>query len=147
MTSLTVLVVEDNEDEAALMNKVLCRSGVTSSIRIVGDGEEALRYLQGIDEYQNRILFPLPNIIFTDLKMHGLGGLEVLKWLKSHPSFFVIPVIVLTGSDLDSDMQTSYALGANSYLVKPTHLDDLHEMVADALKYWAACRTPRPIAV
>jgi CheY-like chemotaxis protein len=148
MTSaLTVLVVEDDEDDAILMNKVLCRSGITNSIRIVRNGEEAIRYLQGSGEYVNRMIFPLPHIIFTDLKMTGLGGMEVLKWLKSHPSFFVIPVIVLTGSTMDADVQMAYSLGANAYLVKPTHMEDLERIAAEALRYWSSCRTPRPIAV
>ena len=145
--ALTVLLVEDNQDEAALLNKVLCRSGVTNSIRIVQTGEEAIRYLQGEGEYMNRILFPIPNIIFTDLKMSGLGGLGVVKWLKSHPSFFVIPLIIFTGSESEQDVQNAYSFGANAYMVKPTLYDDLQEVIANALNYWAGCRTPRPIAV
>ena len=143
--NLTVLVVEDNEDEALILNKVLCTSGLTNSIRVVHDGEEAVRYLQGQGEYVNRVIFPLPDIIIADLKMPGMGGMGVLKWLKSHPSFFVIPLIVLTGSEMTSDIQTAYALGANAYMVKPPHFDDLRETMTESLKYWAACKTPLPV--
>jgi CheY-like chemotaxis protein len=143
--SLSVLVVEDNEDEALILNRVLVTSGLTSSIRIVPDGEEAVKYLQGQEEYVNRVIFPVPDIILADLKMVGMGGMGVLKWLKSHPNFFVIPLIVLTGSELDADIQTAYSLGANAYMVKPAHFEDLHETVTGTLKYWALCKTPHPV--
>ena len=145
MRALTVLLVEDNEDEAALLTRALCRSGVTNSIRVVRDGEEAIRYLQGQGEYANRILFPIPDIIFTDLKMAGLGGMEVLRWLKAHPNFFVIPVVVLSGCEMDAEIQMAYALGANAYMVKPPDMGGLEQTLGDALKYWVTCKTPRPV--
>jgi|SRR5579872_1804725 len=145
VTTLTILIVEDNADEAFLLNRAVCAGGLTNSVRIVADGEEALRYLQGLGEYANRVLYPLPNIIFADLKMPGMGGMAVLKWIKSHPQFFVIPIIVLTSSDLDSDIQGAYALGANAYMVKPVKFEALQAMVNGALEFWGSCRTPHPM--
>jgi CheY-like chemotaxis protein len=144
-TTLTVLLVENEKNEALFLHRVLSRSGWVNFIRTVHDGEEAVCYLQGLEKYADRHSYPLPDVIVTDLKMSGMGGMGVLKWLKSHPNFFVIPIIVLTDSQSSSDIQTAYALGVNAYMVKPVNPDQFEEMVKDTLAYWASCRTPRPM--
>jgi CheY-like chemotaxis protein len=144
-STLTVLLVENDKNEALFLNRSLSRTGWVNFIHNVQDGEEAVRYLQGLEKYADRHLYPVPDVILTDLKMSGMGGMGVLKWLKSHPQFFVIPIIVLTDSQSPSDIQNAYALGANAYMVKPTNPDEFEEMVRNTLEYWASCRTPRPM--
>jgi len=139
---LTILIIEDEANDVLLLKLALARSGIKNPIQIVTDGEEAIGYLRGAGKYHDRSRFPFPSIIFTDLKMPRMGGIEVLQWLRSHPECSVIPVIVLTASRLDADIRRAYEMGANAYLVKPTDIADLQEMVRTAYEFWAWCEKP-----
>ena len=115
-----ILVAEDNPDDAELLKCALRQAGSTHPIQIVTDGRDAIRYLQADAPYSDRVRFPFPRLIFTDLKMPYLTGFDVLKWLRLHPDCHVIPVIVFSASAQESDLKEAYRLGANCYLVKPT---------------------------
>src|SRR4030095_9287135 len=88
-------------------------------VRFVNDGQEALDYLQGKGQYADRSRFPLPTVIFLDIKMPRLNGFEVLKWLKEQETFKRIPVAMITSSQMQEDIDRVYELGASAYLVKP----------------------------
>lgn len=132
----TILVVEDNPDDVLLIQRAFRKARLTQPLQQVGDGEEAINYLNGTGAYSDRQQYPLPGLLLLDLKLPRKSGLEVLAWLKKQPGLHRLPVIVFTSSREDGDIQRAYDLGANSYLVKPVNFDALLE-IAHALElYW-----------
>ena len=119
---LNILLIEDSEDDAFLLDRAFNREGINSSFRRVHNGVQAISYLEGEGDYANRINSPFPGVIFTDLQMPEMDGFAVLHWLKTHPKCSVLPVMVFSSSNNDSDIEKSYRLGANAYLVKPSSL-------------------------
>jgi CheY-like chemotaxis protein len=115
----TILVVEDNPDDAFFMRHALKKAGITDPVRIAEDGQAALDYLSGTGKYSDRAAFPLPNVIFLDLKLPGPSGFEVLSWIYQHPALRALPVYILTGSSEDRDREQARQLGARDYFVKP----------------------------
>jgi CheY-like chemotaxis protein len=111
-------------------------------LRIVEDGEEAVKYLSGHEEYADRSWFPLPNIIITDLKMPRMDGFELLRWLRAHPGCSAIPAIVMSSSGRPEDVIKAYNLGANCYFVKPSGLDELVTMIKIIFGFWSCCERP-----
>lgn len=114
-----ILVVEDNEDDAFLTRHALNAAGVMNPINVVDTGAAAVEYLSGTGAYQDRGRFPLPQVVFLDLKLPLMSGHEVLAWIRAQQQLEGLVVVVLTSSDEPSDLRRSYSLGANSYLVKP----------------------------
>ena len=131
MTSqLTVLHVEDDPNDVLLLQRAFRRAGLTHALQVVTDGDQAVAYLTGQGQYTDRSAHPLPSLILLDLKLPRRSGLEVLAWLRSDPEVKKLPVIVLTSSRLSEDVDRAYALGANSYMAKPSgNYDGLAEMV------------------
>ena len=105
-------------------------------LQVVKNGPEAIEYLQGAGRYRNRQQFPLPRIILLDIKMPGMSGLDVLKWIREQPTLRAIRVIMLTSSDSVRDVNAAYQLGANSFLVKPNDFDDLVKLTQSIQGYW-----------
>jgi len=93
-------------------------------------------------KFADRKAYPVPNIILTDLKMARMGGFEFLHWLKAHPECAVIPTIVFSASSDPGDVKKAYDLGVNSYMVKPTALKDLAELIRVTYDYWSLCERP-----
>ena len=140
--SLSVLLIDDDPNHALLVRLGFQKLGLASSLHIVDSAEAGIRYLIGGDGFQDRALFPLPNVILTDLKMPGMDGFEFLLWLRAHPSWSMIPTIVMSSSDNESDVRKAYSLGANSFLVKPGELNQLTRLVQLILEYWSCCEYP-----
>jgi CheY-like chemotaxis protein len=140
-----IIIAEDDENDAVFVERALRKVGFTNPFHFCRDGTEVLDYLRGIGPFQNRRTFPFPRILITDLKMPKMSGMEVLKWLHSHPECNVIPKIVLTASRQDSDIQEAYKWGANSYLVKPGGYDSLTQMLKVFFDYWKMCEKPKVI--
>jgi CheY-like chemotaxis protein len=134
-TIRSILLVEDNEDDAFLMERALEHAGIINPIMIVENGQEAVDYLSGQGKFSDRQKYPLPVLIFLDLKLPIKNGFEVLQWVRDQPEFESIQVVVLTSSNEPSDLSKSYDLGANSYVVKPPTAAQLMDM-AKAFK-WA----------
>lgn len=141
--SFTILILEDNQDDMNLLEVALRREGITSPVQVVRDGEEAIEYLCGNGRYGDRVKFPFPKVIFTDLKMPRMGGFEVLEWVRRHPECSVIPVIILSDSKLASDIKKAYQMGANAYLCKPARIEDMQQMVKTAFQFWAWSEIPQ----
>jgi CheY-like chemotaxis protein len=139
---LTILIAEDTETDAELLTIALRTIGVKNRVEIVPDGQAVIDYLCGTGKYQDRGAFPLPSVLFVDLKMPRVNGFEVLRWLRDHPQCSVIPVIVLSSSGTESDVKMAYELGANAYLMKPGNLDDLKAMLRSTLEFWDWCCKP-----
>ena len=130
-TERPILLVEDNPMDVDLTRRAFSKNKVLSPIQIARDGEEALAFLERWEMGD-----PLPILILLDLKLPKISGLEVLSRLQSHPSFSTIPVVVLTTSNVESDIQTAYQSGANSYIVKPVDFDNFMQAVAQIQYYW-----------
>ena len=137
-----ILVLEDDENDALLLQRALRKIRFNSPVHVVPDGEEGLAYLTGSGKYQDRASFPLPGFIITDLKMPKKDGMEVLQWLSEHPQFKVVPTVVLTSSRVATDVDRAYSFGANSYLVKPSDFDSFERLVQLVFDYWHACERP-----
>lgn len=121
----TILLVEDNEDDVFIMEHALRRAGIEIPLHVARDGQVAMEYLAGSGRYSNRNEFPLPSMVFLDLKLPYVHGFEVLEWIRTQEVLNSLWVIVLTSSDEEKDHQRARALGARSYLVKPPRTDAL----------------------
>ena len=131
----TILLVEDNEDDAYFMKQALRDAEIINPLRHVEDGQAAIDYLAGRGEFADRTKHPLPMVVFLDLKLPYKTGHEVLEWIRSQPALEKLVVIVLTSSDEPVDLKRSYQLGANSYVVKPPTPEQLLDL-AEAFKLW-----------
>jgi two-component system response regulator len=133
-----VLLVDDNPDDVALMQRVFSRAGVLARDEVVvaRDGVQALDFLFATGEHAGREATLLPKVVFLDLKMPRVDGLEVLRRLRADDRTKLVPVVVLTSSDEDRDLTQSYRLGANSYIRKPEDSTEFSEAVGALGRYW-----------
>ena len=136
MAALSVLVAEDREEDVDLLKVAAFRTGLHVQFHFVSNGKEAIDYLKGAHTFANRTENPMPTILLLDVKMPGLGGFDVLEWLRLQPGLRRLVVIVLTSSDNEHDVIRAYELGANSYLVKPSDIAKLEEMARSLDNYW-----------
>ena len=127
-----------------LMKRALQQTGRTDTVHQVPNGREAIDYMAGNGKYADREAFPFPGVLFLDLKMPGLGGFDVLRWMQENPECRVTPTLVLSSSVLERDVELSYALGAHAYLGKPATVDELKRMLGDAYNFWKWCVKPSP---
>ena len=134
--SSAILLVEDNEDDIFLMRRALKDAQVANPLHVVEDGQAAVDYLSGTDTFSDRAAFPMPAVVFLDLKLPLKSGHEVLSWIRNQESLNSMVVVVLTSSDEPADVRKSYDLGANSYLVKPPTSDQLMDMAKSFKWYW-----------
>jgi CheY-like chemotaxis protein len=136
-----ILVVEDRAVDLDLTKRAFARRRILNPIQEARDGEEALAYMQRWDAREQ-----LPVFILLDLKLPKVGGLEVLRRLKEHPQYSAIPVIILTTSVEDRDIEEAYKLGCNSYIVKPVEFEKFMEVASQIEVYWCALnRIVRPV--
>ncbi|MGQ4648304.1 response regulator [Lyngbya aestuarii] len=134
--SHNILLVEDDENDVFLIKRAFRLQNSSHSLQVVQDGEIALNYLKGEEQYENRELYPLPSLILLDLKLPRLSGLEVLQWIRQQVDLKRMLVVVLTASREAPDVNRAYDLGANSYLVKPVDFQTFLEMVRTLDAYW-----------
>jgi CheY-like chemotaxis protein len=141
-----VLIIEDDENDAFLIQRAFQKCGFSQVPHICRDGLDAIQYLEGKGEYADRARFPIPKVLVTDLKMPRLNGFGLLKWLREHPNMVVIPTIVMSASNDTSDVKYAYCLGANAYICKPSSPVDLEKSIAALLHFWERCEVPAPNA-
>jgi CheY-like chemotaxis protein len=132
-----ILLVEDRAIDIDLTKRAFSKRKLLNPIEVARDGEEALAYLDRWEAGE-----PLPICILLDLKMPKVSGLEVLRRLKGHPRFSTIPVIVLTTSTEDEDVNEAYRLGCNSYIVKPVEFENFMDVASNIEIYWCALNIP-----
>ena len=130
-----ILLVEDSDADAELTLRVLRKARLANRVVWVKDGQEALDFLYGEGEYVSRPP-TRPRLVLLDLKLPRLNGIDVLRRLKRDDARKSIPVVMLTSSSEERDIVESYALGVNSYLIKPVEFDKLGEQVVNAGLYW-----------
>lgn len=135
--SRPILLVEDNQMDLDLTLLAFQRRKLTNPIEVARDGQEALDWLARWENGE-----PAPAVILLDLKLPIFTGLEVLEKIKTHKTFHTIPVVVLTSSREDRDIQAAYALGANSYIVKPVNFDKFMDVAAQIDLYWCVFNEP-----
>jgi len=131
-----VLLVEDVEDDAELVRRAFAKGSVVNPLQIVRTGEEALEYLTGTGRYANRAEYPLPELLLLDLKLPGIDGFQVLRWIRQQPELKALRVVVLTSSQALSDATEAYKAGANSFLVKPIDFNDFVNVTNAIQGYW-----------
>ncbi len=132
-----ILLVEDNPMDVDLTRRAFARRRVFNPLEIARDGEEALQLIAKWESGE-----PMPVVILLDLKLPKVDGLEVLRRLKNEPHCRAIPVIVLTSSSEDRDIQNAYDLGANSYIVKPVDFEKFLDVAAQINLYWNVLNIP-----
>lgn len=131
-----ILLIEDNPDELRLIQHVFEEARIANLVQHASSAEEAMAYLAGKGPYSDRQRFPLPCLVLLDLKLPGATGFDVLNWIRAHPTLRKLAVVVLTHSGAKADIDRAYALGANSYLVKPVALPELRGIVKAINAYW-----------
>jgi CheY-like chemotaxis protein len=130
------LLVEDDEDQVRLTRRAFQKANIVNPLMVVRSGQEAMVYLEGAGPYRNRDEFPLPKLILLDLKMPGISGFDVLRWVRRQPALSALRVVVLTSSNEARDVNLAYELGVNSFLVKPVNFDDFVVLTQAIQGYW-----------
>lgn len=139
-----ILLVEDNPDDEALTLRAFRKNNIANDVVVARDGVEALDYLFGTGAHLGRESSQMPQVVLLDLKLPRLGGLEVLKRIRSEPATQVLPVVVLTSSKQERDLVESYRLGANSYIRKPVDFVEFVEAARQLGLYWLVLNEPPP---
>ena len=140
-----ILIIEDEEAHVDLIKVAFSEARILNEIFVVTDGEAALDYLFRRGEYTDPASSPRPMLILLDLKLPKVDGLEVLQQIKEDPDLRLIPIVVLTTSNQEKDVQRSYELGVNSYVTKPVIIGDLQAKVGNLGIYWTITNEPPQI--
>lgn len=146
MKEPSILLVEDCADDVILIRRALQKAGVTNPIWSVENGQDAVAYLEGDGLYADRVKYPLPFLVLLDLKMPGISGFDVLKWIRHHPDLNKLRVVVLTSSREIRDVNLAYQLGANSFMVKPLDFENTQALADTARESWGWAYEPPPIS-
>ena len=141
-SEVEILLIEDNPNDAELTIRALTKNKIKNKLIHLNDGEIAIEFLFGTGRYEGRDILKKPKVILLDLKMPKVGGIELLKKIKANDNTKNIPVVVLTSSKENPDIEQSYTLGANSYIVKPVDFDNFIKAVSDIGFYWMILNEP-----
>jgi len=132
----TILLADDDPNDVYIVKTAFKRAGYDFPFSVVPNGEEAIAYLKGTGKYANRSKYPIPALVLLDLKMPSIDGFDVLRWVRSHPEWKALPIIVLTNSYYGPDINRAYDLGANSFLTKPGDFYDYVGAVKQVAHFW-----------
>lgn len=135
-SEVEILLVEDNESDAELITRVLRKHHLANNIVLLKDGVEALEFLSGENTKK------APHVVLLDIKLPKLDGIEVLRRMKSDSRTKDIPVVILTSSNQDRDIQAAYELGVNSYVTKPIRFDEFAKVISELGLYWMMLNVP-----
>ena len=135
-TKPIILIADDDPDDRFLVQEAMSETGLKNELFFVKDGQELLDYLNGNGEYTDGKTAPRPSLILLDLNMPRMDGREALALLKADPDLRRIPVVVLTTSNAEDDINRTYDLGVASYITKPVTFDGLIEMIQIFSDYW-----------
>ena len=135
LRQMTILLAEDEENDVVLFKRALVKAGLNVGFQRVNDGEEAISYLKGVNKFEDRKTFPLPDLLVVDLKMPKRTGFEVIDWVRKSNSKR-LRIVVLSSSHETQDINRAYENGANSYVAKPPTFDQLVTTVKNLHTYW-----------
>ncbi len=134
--SCDMLLVEDNPNDAELIMRALVREKISDRIVHLEDGAEIIDYLLGRDKYKDRDTTMQPKVIILDLKLPKMTGLEVLEVLRENETTELIPIVIVTSSMEDCDVERAYSLGVNSFIVKPVDFNKFIKSIKMVGDYW-----------
>jgi CheY-like chemotaxis protein len=140
-----ILIVEDNPNDVLLTIRSLKKHKLANSIIHVSDGQAALDYIFGEGAHQGRNVMEQPRVVLLDLKLPKLDGLQVLARIRADQRTKLLPVVILTSSQEESDLVQSYNLGANSYIVKPVEFENFAKSIYQIGLYWLLLNKPAPV--
>jgi CheY-like chemotaxis protein len=144
MNGKRILLADDNPNDVELALCALEELGIHGEVAVVGDGDEALDYLRRSGKFADRST-ENPIVTLLDMKMPKVSGLEVLRQMKSDANLRTIPVVMLTSSREQQDVNDSYAAGVNAYIVKPVEFEKFVEVVKEIGNFWAQMNEPPPV--
>ena len=140
MIEYPILLVEDNPDDVLITKRAFKKGKIKNRLYTVENGLEAIKFLQREGEYAD---VPIPSLILLDINMPLMNGFQVLEKIKKDEELRKIPVIMLTTSERDVDIEKAYSLGCNSYIVKPVNFQKFLEVIINAQEYWLqVCKVP-----
>ena len=138
----TVLYVEDEESDAFFMEMAFEKAGLAPALQRVGTGGQAIDYLSGKNDYRDRGRYPLPALVLLDLNLPVCSGFEVLQWVRAHPEFARLPVVIFSSSDRAEDKQRAGQLGASDYFEKPLSGSKFSDVVDQVNRSWLRADAP-----
>lgn len=144
LDQFTPLLVEDDLNQAMLVQRCARKIGLPFALPVIRDGQEAIDYLTGIGEFEDRAKYPLPTLVILDLNLPKKSGFEVLEWIRSQPRLRDLIVFILSTSSLQNDLERAMQVGANSYFVKPLALEGLVEVLQVMAVRWNRIHKLRP---
>jgi CheY-like chemotaxis protein len=131
-----ILLVEDNPDDEMLTLRAMRKNNIANEVIVVRDGAEALDYIFCMGKFKHRDPEEIPQVILLDLNLPKIGGLDVLKQVRSNESTALYPIVILTSSKEERDLVESYRFGANSYIRKPVDFNQFSEAIRQLGLYW-----------
>jgi two-component system, response regulator len=144
MNAKKILLVEDSPDDQELIRMAIAEEHIANEIISLSDGAQALDYLFGKGSYAGRDISDTPLVILLDIKLPKVNGLEVLQQLRADPRTALIPVVILTSSNEEQDVLTSYKNHVNSYVRKPVDFQQFTKAVKQLQLYWVILNQPPP---
>ena len=144
MDKRTILLVEDDPNDEALLMRALKKCGISNPVVVVKDGLEAIQYLFTFGRYEFRNPEDMPAVVLMDLNLPKIDGLDVLRRMRSDYRTKLVPVVIFTSSVEEQDRINGYSLGANSYVRKPVDFTKFAKAVEQLVTYWVALNEPPP---
>lgn len=132
-----ILIADDSESDIFFLLRAFSASGVRNPIYVVRNGAEALGYLEGSGQYADRARFPLPQVVFLDLRLPAPNGFEILAWKQAHPEFCRLLFVAMSNFDSLKAINDAYDAGANTFLSKPIHPRDIANIIEGYEEYWS----------
>jgi CheY-like chemotaxis protein len=143
MNRCTVLLVDDSESDIFFFKRAVADIQLNCDLQVCKDGQQAIEYLSRQGPYAERAVYPLPTLIVINLQMPRMGGLELLKWLKSQPRLKALPAIILSALDSRAIITQAYELGANAFMTKSATYDGLLLKLETLTRFWLEqCKHP-----
>jgi CheY-like chemotaxis protein len=142
MNSHVFAYADDREEDRLLFKLTFQRAGLTNPLVLLDSGREVQSYLQGVRQFADRTLYPLPHILFLDYKMPELDGIQLTRWIRARPESQKLIILLFSGSGQEEDIDAAYAAGANAYVVKPAGLFHLGTVLQAAHTFWCGVATP-----
>jgi CheY-like chemotaxis protein len=139
-----VLAAEDDEGDGMLLRLAFKRAGISHPLIVVRDGQEAIDYLNGQPPYDDRVAYPLPALFLLDLKMPRLNGFDVLTWWATRPEFSNLPVVVLSSSSHETDIDNARKMGAREFIIKPHGFTQLTKLLQELSGRWLSAELACP---